>query len=142
MGRVSGSCKHRVYAGVSSCYLDFQPLWTNASNGARVVPGGPSGLLVLSAVVCVIIRRGRLLPLGRIRPYMGGCGHHGRWRQDGALSCVLDAYPSRAFSANGARMVSGIPGGLLVYFAVLCMTIPWERLLLMGRIRPSWAYLW
>ncbi len=72
IGRTNGYWGYGRLAGVLCCLLYGHFSSTSPTSGAIIVVAGSSGgVLVHSAVLWILIRHGCLLPLGRIRPYLG-----------------------------------------------------------------------
>ena len=67
MGRICGPWRSWPLAGVSCCYLHSHPYGSIIDFGARMVPGGMVGLLLVLPVVFLILLPGeQVLPLGRL----------------------------------------------------------------------------
>ena len=92
-----------------------------------MVSGGPSGLVVLSAMVRTVILLERLVNLGR-------SGTWGTRLFADAYYCRLSFPPSMTNSNYGARVVNGDVDGRLVYLTVIYAFLPLEYFLPLGRI--------
>ena len=69
LGRINGFWWRELVVGVFCCTFTGPPLWSDIAYGAEVVTGGAGGLLVHSTVVWTVIRRGRILAVGRPLSY-------------------------------------------------------------------------
>ena len=57
---------HWRVAGAFCCSLTDPPSWASSADGASMVPGGTSELLLHSAAVYTLLHQERVLPMGRL----------------------------------------------------------------------------
>ena len=151
-------------AGTFFCSLHNPPSGTPASPGAfTVVPGGTGGMRVPSPVLCTILRRGRILPLGRkwslVAQTSCWCSilqsvlsslwltyhwgdYDGNWVGNwhtGAFFCYMYLHPLKTATGTGAYtpvvgvVVIGETGEMLALFTTILIFIPRGLVLPMGR---------